>query len=49
MQNYTNKARPKPYHLKNDRTAFAPKNAKMNQHENSSQEQDYVKFAPPLM
>ena len=32
----TNKTRPQPYHLKNDRTGFAPKNAKMNQRKDSS-------------
>ena len=38
-----NKTRPQPYNLKNDRKAFAPKNAKMNQTKNSfPKESDYV-------
>ena len=38
-----NKTRPQPYHLKNTRTAFAPKDAKMNQNKNSApKEPNYV-------
>ena len=38
-----NKTRPQPYHLKNTRTVFAPKDAKMNQNKNSApKEPNYV-------